>query len=67
VSEERLALGALYPSQDELREVSFQIACAVVRHARDAQLGKVIPDDEIEETVRSAIWYPSYIPVVARR
>jgi malic enzyme len=67
VSEERLALGALYPSQDALREVSFQIACAVVRYARDAQLGRAIPDDEIEETVRSAVWYPSYIPVVARR
>jgi len=67
VSDERLALGALYPSQEELREVSFRIACAVVRHARDARLGKVIPDDEIEETVRSAIWYPSYIPLVARR
>jgi malic enzyme len=67
VSEERLALGALFPSQDALREVSFQIACAVVRHARDAQLGRLIPDDEIEETVRGAIWYPSYIPVVTRR
>jgi len=67
VSEERLALGALFPSQDALRKVSFQIACAVVRHARDAQLGRAIPDDEIEETVRSAVWYPRYIPVVARR
>jgi malic enzyme len=66
VSEERLALGALYPSQDALREVSFGIACAVVRHARDAGLGRAIPDDEIEETVRSAVWYPSYIPVLAR-
>jgi malic enzyme len=67
VSEDRLALGALFPSQDALRDVSFQIACAVVRHARDAQLGREIPDDEIEGTVRSAVWYPSYIPVVARR
>jgi malic enzyme len=67
VSEERLALGALYPSQDSLREVSFRIACAVVRHARDAQIGKAIPDDEIEDTVRRAVWYPRYIPIVARR
>jgi len=65
VGEDRLEVGALYPRQDALRDVSFRIACAVVRHARDAGLGKVIPDDEIEETVRSAIWYPSYIPVVA--
>jgi hypothetical protein len=67
VSEERLALGALFPSQDALRGVSFQVACAVVRRARGAQLGKEIPDDEVEDTVRSAVWYPSYIPIIARR
>ena len=67
VGEDRLAQGALYPSQDKLREVSFRIACAVVRHARDAGLGRVIPDDEVEETVRRAVWYPNYIPILARR
>jgi malic enzyme len=67
VSDERLALGAIFPSQNDLRQVSFKIACAVVRSARDAQLGHVIPDDEIEATVRSAVWYPSYIPIVAQR
>jgi malic enzyme len=67
VSDERLALGAIFPSQNDLRQVSFKIACAVVRSARDAQLGRVIPDDEIEATVRSAVWYPSYIPIVAQR
>jgi len=66
-SDERLALGAIFPSQNDLRQVSFKIACAVVRLARDAQLGCVIPDDEIEATVRSAVWYPSYIPIVAQR
>ncbi len=64
VSDERLATGALFPSQDELREVSFQIACAVVRYARDANLGRRIPDEEVEDTVRQAVWWPSYIPVV---
>jgi len=64
VSDERLEAGALFPSQDRLRDVSFQIACAVVRHARDTRMGRRIPDDEVEEKVRSAIWHPSYIPVV---
>ena len=63
---ERLAQGAIFPSQSELREVSFRIACAVVRTARDANLGRAIPDAEIEATVRSAIWTPSYIPILAR-
>jgi malic enzyme len=67
VSEERLALGAIFPSENDLREVSFQIACAVVRYARDAHLGRVIPDEEIEATIRSGVWYPSYIPILAQR
>jgi malic enzyme len=66
VHDDRLAQGAIFPSQSELREVSFRIACAVVRTARDAHLGRAIPDDEIEETVRRAVWSPSYIPIVAR-
>ncbi len=66
VGEERLALGAIYPSQNDLREVSFRIACAVARTARDACLGRAIPDAEIEETIRRAVWYPSYIPILAR-
>lgn len=67
VSEQRLALGAIFPDQNDLREISFQIACAIVRYARDAHLGRVIPDDEIEATTRSAVWYPSYIPILAQR
>ena len=67
VSEERLALGAIFPGENDLRKISFRIACAIVRYARDAQLGRVIPDDEIEATTRSAVWYPSYIPILAQR
>jgi len=66
VSPERLEQGAIYPRPDELREVSFQIACAVVRYARDANLGRLIADERVEQTVRDAIWYPEYIPIVAK-
>ena len=48
VGEERLALGAIYPSQNDLREVSFRIACAVVRTARDAGLGAQSPTPRSE-------------------
>jgi malic enzyme len=67
VSEERLALGAIFPSVGDLRQVSLRIACAIVRSVRDAHLGRVIPDDEIEATARSAMWHPSYIPILAQR
>jgi malic enzyme len=66
VTEECLELGAIFPSVRDLREVSFKIACAVVRSARDANIGRAIPDDEIETTTRSAVWYPSYIPILAQ-
>ena len=63
VSEERLAQGAIYPHQSELRRVSFAIACALVRHASETNLGRRIPEDEIEDTVRDAVWDPAYVPV----
>jgi malic enzyme len=66
VSSERLEQGSIYPAQDALREVSFQIACAVVRYARDAHLGRRIADERIQQTVRDAIWYPEYVPIVAK-
>ncbi|MCC6406109.1 MAG: NAD-dependent malic enzyme [Planctomycetes bacterium] len=63
VSAERLAVGAIYPSQSELRRVSFEIACAIVRYASEHDLGRRIPPDEIEPLVRASVWDPSYAPV----
>jgi malic enzyme len=60
VSEERLATGAIYPDQSELRRVSRRIACNIVREARDENLGRMIDDAEIEQTVDAAMWYPRY-------
>lgn len=66
VSPERLDAGAIYPSQQDLREVSFKIACAVVKYASDNHLGRKFPDDKIEGIVRDAMWYPDYVPVVSK-
>jgi malic enzyme len=63
VGQERLALGAIYPHQSELRRVSFEIACAVVRYASEHNLGRRIPPDQVQATVRAAVWDPSYVPV----
>lgn len=65
VSEERLAEGAIYPHQSDLRRVSFEIACAVVRYASEHDLGRRIDPEAIEPAVRAAVWEPSYVPVAA--
>ncbi len=64
VSEDRLASGAIYPEQDQLRQVSRQIACNLIREARDANLGRLIPDEEIEDMVDRGMWYPEYRQLV---
>jgi len=56
----RMRAGALYPAPQDLRSVSFHVACAVVREARDAGLGRLLDDEEIDELVRQAMWFPRY-------
>jgi malic enzyme len=63
VSSDRLARGAMYPHQNELRKVSFAIACAVVRYASEHDMGRRIPVDQIEDLVRSVVWDPAYVPL----
>ena len=63
VSQERLDSGAIYPHQSELRRVSFEIACAVVRYASEHNLGRRIDPEDVEATVRDVVWDPSYVPV----
>ena len=63
VDAQRLEHGALFPSQSELRQVSAKIAAAVIRYASSNNLGRQIPDHEVEDTVAAAMWYPDYIPI----
>lgn len=64
VSDERLALGALFPAQSELRRVSARIAAAVVRHASERKLGRRFADEDVERLVEASTWYPEYVPLV---
>ncbi len=67
VSPERLSVGAIYPHQDDLRAVSFEIACAVVAYASKNNLGRRIADDDVRDVVRSVVWEPAYAPVSTSR
>jgi malic enzyme len=62
VSEDRLAEGAIYPCQSELRVASRAVAIAVVRAARDAGVGRHLREDEIAPAVDAMMWYPQYLP-----
>ncbi len=54
--------GLLLPSMENIREVSAQVAEAVVREARDTGLGVILDDRQIAERVRKAQWDPHYYP-----
>jgi malic enzyme len=60
VSRERLAVGAIYPDQSELRMVSTRIAEAVVDELSRRDAGRAIREDAIAELVSEAMWYPDY-------
>jgi hypothetical protein len=49
--------------QAELRRVSLEIACAVVRYASDHDLGRCIDPEDVETTVRPAMWDPAHVRV----
>jgi len=66
VSQDRLNQGALYPPQEDLRKVSARIAAAVIRYASHNHLGRMIPEHQIDEVVKVAMWYPEYVPIVAK-
>jgi malic enzyme len=63
VSQEDLAVGALYPPVRDLRRVATRIAGAVVREARDSGLGRSLGDEAIGAAVAAAQWEPRYLPL----
>ena len=60
ISDTELSAGTLFPRLRELREITFQVACAVVRQARDEGVGRPLEDSEIPGIVRAAMWIPEY-------
>jgi malic enzyme len=60
VSQDRLATGAIYPDQSDLRSVSARIAEAVVQEVNRGRAGQAVSDERISELVRDAMWFPEY-------
>jgi len=62
VTPENEALGMLLPTMKEIRKVSFQVALAVAKEAREAGLGRLLEDKELEKLIRKAQWEPCFNP-----
>jgi malate dehydrogenase (oxaloacetate-decarboxylating) len=51
----------------DIRRVSFEVALAVAREARDAGLGRLLDDEELARLIRKAQWGPHFYPYRAGR
>ncbi len=62
ITADRLESGALYPDQSMLREISARIAGNVIREAKRLNIGRMIPEEQIDRFVRDSMWHPDYVP-----
>ncbi len=62
VSPERLAVGALFPSVNDLRTVSRVIAIRVASEAIRAGLSPLPEDTDVAALVDASMWWPAYAP-----
>ncbi|MCH7591922.1 MAG: NAD-dependent malic enzyme [Planctomycetes bacterium] len=60
ITEERLDAGAVFPDQDDLRNVTRKVALAVMREAQQESSGRHASDKELEQTITDAMWFPEY-------
>ncbi len=63
VTESDIAESAVFPRLDTIRECSQAVACAVIRRAVDE--GYAAPEvlEDLERSVRDAMWFPEYLPI----
>ena len=66
VTDDRLAIGSLYPPVDALRSVSREIAMAVAREAVTSGLAGISQESDIPAEVDAAMWWPDYAPYEPR-
>jgi malate dehydrogenase (oxaloacetate-decarboxylating) len=64
-TDEDVAAGLLFPPIRELRQVSREIAIAVVAHLADAGVGRRLTPAAVVDAVDSAMWSPAYVPYEA--
>ena len=63
VTDDDLAEGAIYPQLRHIRDCSRAVACAVIRRAIAEGLADSRLLDDLDSTVRRAMWIPRYAPI----
>jgi len=54
--------GLLLPEMKDIRKVSFEVALAVAKEARDSGLGRQLSDSHLMAVIAKAQWEPHYYP-----
>lgn len=62
VTEDQRSQGMMLPDLRDVREASVAVAKAVAVEAREAGIGRQLPDDELERLIRKAQWVPRFSP-----
>lgn len=62
VTDEELAEGSLFPKLGRIREISADVACAVIRRAVQQGFADKRLLVNLEQHVRDAMWFPDYLP-----
>eukprot|EP00041_Stephanoeca_diplocostata_P029190 m.855784 g.855784 ORF g.855784 m.855784 type:complete len:109 (-) comp23510_c0_seq27:126-452(-) len=66
---EEQADGRTFPTLSRIREVSQNVACAVIRVAHAQGLCTKITDahmEDLEQHVHSKMYYPHYVPIIEK-
>jgi malate dehydrogenase (oxaloacetate-decarboxylating) len=62
VTQAQMDEGCLLPPLTNVRDVSYHVALAVAKQARDEGLGLIASDERLAELIKSAMWVPRYYP-----
>ena len=63
VTQKDLDETAVYPELKRIRECSLAVACATVRRAVQQGFAEKEILEDLEETIRRAMWVPEYLPI----
>jgi malic enzyme len=63
ITEADLEHAAVFPELPRIRDCSHAVACAAVRRAVEEEHAEPEVLENLDETVRRAMWFPEYLPV----